>query len=250
MRIQRLLAAALLAGVAAPAFASDQPGTTADQWKEEFSAASTVSGVNDAGNMPAFANLTRGAGPLNRITGQFVLTEDADMYCIYITNPTSFSATTTGTGNSSDTNLALFTTAGVALTFNDNVSTTSTRSTITGVNVPTAGLYFLAISRNDVGFGNAKYTRPADFLGDRIFPGLNQGIAGGGTADPLRVGEYAPLVPGTVIAGWDAGAGGFPLFNANYSIVLTGAEYHMLPAPSAAALMGLGGLVGLRRRRR
>jgi uncharacterized protein (TIGR03382 family) len=244
MTRRNLLSAALITMAGAPAFASDQNGTTYDQWKEELTNPDPVlHGNPDAGDMPATANLTRGEGGLNKITGQFVRTDDADMYCIRILDPMTFSATTTGAGNSSDTNLALFTLSGVGITFNDNATSSTTRSTITGQFVPSPGLYMLVISRNDVGFGGATFTRPLNSLGDLIFPGPAQGVNG-----TPRVGEFQPTVAGDALAGWETAAG-FQLFNATYSIALTGADYHMLPAPGTAALLGLGGLVGLRRRR-
>lgn len=243
MNRQTILSAAFAIAAAAPAFASDQNGTTYDQWKEEHTSLDTLHGTTDAGDMPATANLTRGAGGLNKITGQFVRTDDADMYCINILNPAAFSATTVG-GTSADTNLSLFTLSGVALAFNDNTSTSVRQSTLTGLFVPAPGLYLLAVSRNDVGFGAATYTRPLDSLGNLIFDGPPQGSTVGN-----RVGEFAPLVPGTSIAGWET-ASGFQLFNTNYNIFLTGADYHLVPAPGSMALLGLSGLAGLRRRRR
>jgi MYXO-CTERM domain-containing protein len=35
----------------------------------------------------------------------------------------------------------------------------------------------------------------------------------------------------------------------NYTIALTGAEFHTVPSPGAAAVLGLGGLPAARRRR-
>lgn len=70
--------------------------------------------------------------------------------------------------------------------------------------------------------------------------------------DPLfpdRRANLLPLVPGTVLAGWEVQPEGSPLgFNLNYNISLTGATYS-IPAPASIGLFGLGALGALRRRR-
>lgn len=231
----------LLAMLGAPAaMASDQPGALASQWFEEFSGGADH--ATDAGNMIASANLTRGEGPLTEIRGSLVNTRDVDVFCIQITNPASFSAVVPGTGGTQDTNLMLFNPAGNGIAFNDNnpngIGVGSALSSTFTANL-TPGLYFLAINRNDVsGFGS-NFDYPLSTNNTQMF------------APALRTDEVGPVNAADVLGGWSfQPAPGFGnLFNYNYTITLTGAGFHQLPAPGALALLGLGGIVAGRRRR-
>lgn len=238
MRGIRLIALAGLAFVPASiALASDQPGTTADQWKEELSGVTAVEHTTDAGKFPSEANLTRGGGPLNRITGQLVRLRDVDMYCIAITDPTAFSATTSGTN---DTNLALFNLDGTGIAFNDNDPTGGNDSRLTNLFTASLppGLYFLAINRNDA-FGPGVFNYPLSGTSPMFH-----------TLPPtVRNVEYGPNNPLAPLTSWNYNSTGFEPFNYTYTITLTGAGYHQLPAPGAALLLGLGGLCAARRRR-
>lgn len=237
MRGMRLFIMAGLALGPAAAYASDQGGTTPDQWKEEFSGG--INGATDAGQTLPTANLTRGAGPLNRITGTFQFTRDVDMYCIYISDPANFSA---GFSGGTDTNLALFDTLGRGIAFNDNNPAGGNAGKLS--NAFTAalapGLFYLAANRND-SFGGI-YNYPLDAGNNPIFNAL-------GNPPPNRNVEYGPNNPAATLDHYSYQITGFEGFNSNYTINLTGASYHQLPAPSAAALLGLGGLMAARRRR-
>ncbi len=245
-RVLALLGAAL---AASPALASDQPGAAGDQWKEEASATINNYHTGDAGQFPSDANLTRGAGPLNRITGSLQHTPDVDMFCINITDPQSFSATVLG-GFGQDPYLALFTVNGVGVAFNDNTPDgnptpgTINGSKLTSQFVTAPGLYFLAIGRSD----GSKYFRPVGASG-LMFPGPAQGDAVGGAGTERNL-EFAPTTPGDTLTGYEAPALGFDIFNFGYTITLTGTSYHQAPSPAGAALLGMGGLMAARRRRR
>ena len=167
MNRMKLLPVATLLAAAATAFASDQPGTAADRWKEEFSAGTTVNGTTDAGHLIATANLTRGAGPLNTITGTATaaanVSLDADLYCIRITDPANFSAVVAG---GTDSMIALFDSAGHGIAFNDDRtdSLTSHGAMLTSLftsSLTPGGIYFIGIGRSN-GNQNAtiQYTRP------------------------------------------------------------------------------------------
>ncbi|MFZ2875748.1 MAG: DVUA0089 family protein [Phycisphaerales bacterium] len=174
--------------------------------------------------LPFTAQMTVGVGALTTITGSGNFPGDTvDAYCIHITSPTAFSASTVG-GTTQDTQLWLFRPDGTGVTFNDDAG--PLQSTITGAFVPGPGLYILAVSAYD--------TDPV--------------AAGGGALwldGPFGV-ERAPDGPaaGSPVAGWTGGPDLIP-----YRIALTGAEYCDVPAPGALALLGLGGLVAARRRR-
>lgn len=110
--------------------------------------------VGDAGDLPGTAQITVGSGALDFIGG-FIGNNpaadgnDKDMYCIYIADPSLFSATTVG-GSSLDTQLFLFNTGGFGVTFNDDHPGGGVlQSTIAGTFLPGPGHYYLAISRYD-----------------------------------------------------------------------------------------------------
>jgi hypothetical protein len=164
-------------------------------------------GGGDAGNLPETAQATGTTAcgsALPRIRGQ-VSAGDADMYAIYIENPTAFNATTVGS-SSGDTQLWLFDTNGNGVTFNDDSSGTF-QSTISGLNVPSAGIYYLAVSTFDhdaVDCNGAELWADTPFAVERAPDGSGSG----------RVGN------------WAGGSG-----SANYVVELQGA----CTAPRAAA---------------
>ncbi len=253
MNRMKLLPVAMLLAAAGPAFASDQLGTAADRWKEEHTAGSTVNGTIDAGHVIATANMTRGAGPLNTITGSCSaaanVSLDADLYCITITDPTNFSAVVAG---GTDSCLALFDSAGHGIVFNDNRtdSLTSNGALLTSLftsGLTPGGTYYLGIGRTN-GNTNAtiQYTRPLDAAGNLMFPG-DPGLQA--PDDLVRRAEYGPTSPTSVLTSWEAFAGSSLPFNFSYTITLTGAGYSTTPAPGAAGLLGLGALAAFRRRR-
>ncbi|HMN40776.1 MAG TPA: MYXO-CTERM sorting domain-containing protein [Phycisphaerales bacterium] len=241
-----LSVATLLAAAATPltALASDQPGTTADQWKEETSGATGINGSPDAGQILAHANLTRGAGPLNFLTGTLVNNRDVDLYCISISNPAAFSATSTA-DVAGYNGLWLFNSTGHAVAgYLGDGSMGHTIATIgagaaTGA---TPGLFYLAVTRSDFGFGSVDQF-PLSATNASLF----------NTATNSS-GPYGAMGPNPSVTDpldhWNANPSpGFDLFNTPYTITLTGAGYHTTPAPGACALLGLGGLALSRRRR-
>lgn len=180
--------------------------------------------TGDAGELPGTAQVTMGAGALVSITGDNSL-GDADMFAIMITDEASFSATTVGV-TGFDTQLFLFNSAGMGVTFNDD-SAASFQSTLTSTFVTSNGLYYIAIS------------------------GFDYDAASGGLEiwldTPFGV-ERAPDGPGAggAVDGWlDSGAGGV------YEIILTGAEYAAVPEPGTFIAIGIGlaGLALARRRK-
>jgi hypothetical protein len=102
---------------------------------------------DDAGNLPAIAQIPLGDGPLATITGDLSV-GDVDMYCIMVTDPATFGASTVG-GASWDTQLFVFTENGVGVTMNDDAS--GLQSTIGAFNTcqysTGPGTYYIAISR-------------------------------------------------------------------------------------------------------
>ncbi len=203
------------------ALAASAGVANAQFWPEVPDAPDTVPGQITVG--PGFV------APLTAIIGSGDFVGDTvDSYCIYITDPLAFSATTVGSATFFDSQLWLFGPGGIGVTFNDDASSSTFLSTITGAFVPGPGFYTIAISAYDT---------------DALNPAALEMWADG----PFTV-ERAPDGPGVPgpLAGWTVGTGDDLT---GYKIFLTGATFCVVPAPSAGALLVLGGLVGMRRRR-
>ncbi len=210
----RTAAIALFGLLAATGMASAQ------NWAEVGDAGEIVDGVQDV----------VGVGILNQITGS-VTALDADAFRIRISNPAAFSAAATGIQG--DTTLYLFNLDGTGIAKNDDISGTNFESLLPVGNALYAGLpagdYIIAIG----GFAYQPFSVAAPTL-------LSQAVF-----DPnVFTAVQAPQNAGPVLS-W-AQLATTPT-SGNYTITLTGAEF--IPAPGAAALLGLGGLLAARRRR-
>jgi hypothetical protein len=182
--------------------------------------------TGDAGQLVGTAQGTTGSGPLTAITGGVSSADRVDMFVITITNPLLFSASTVG-GATFDTQLFLFTLAGIGVAHSDDTAT-STQSTLTGQFVPAPGNYLLAISMYD--------RDPVSTSGAQLW-----------NDTPFNV-ERAPDGPaaGSPLANWGGGTGA----GGAYSIGLAGATFSTLvPAPGTVMLAGLAGLAMVTRRR-
>jgi len=186
----------------------------------------------NAGSTIAKADVTQGLGPLTDIFGALGnTTTGADMYEIYITNPTTFSAISTGNTKKPvvDPALYLFDAAGNGLFGNDNISGSNKQAdlpagTLTGLQ---PGLYFLLIAPS----GHL----PDDKHSNSIFGAIT------GTTGVLAGSGVLKNYGGTP-SGDDAGKG--------YDIQLTGATF-AVPEPATLGFTVLGiALVGWRSRRR
>jgi hypothetical protein len=186
--------------------------------------------VGDAGRDGVGAGQsTVGAGALTTINGSLSFTTDVDLYCIRITDEALFRAEVSAYAGD-DPMLYLFNADGTLQVYNDDYNT-SGLSTINSQGVFTNGIYFLGISN----FANIPLTASNAFMTTiNPWPGpdSNQWQSSGG-----------------VMASWNDNI--IFTFNATgaYSISMRGAEFHLVPAPGAAAMLGLGGLMASRRRR-
>lgn len=203
---------ALLAGAAVLALSGVAFG---DVWVEQ----------GDAGQLLGDAQHTVGSGTLDEIRG-FHDANDADLYCIRITDAGRFIATTTG-GTSLDTQLFLFDADGFGVTHDDDDPNGGLQSRLTGQFIPAPGIYYLAISTYNMD--------PSSSLGE-IW-----------NSSPFGV-ERQPDGPGAVgaLESWGSSGG----TAGEYSIFLEGASFCEVPAPGAFALLGLGGIAAAGRRRR
>ncbi len=177
----------------------------------------------DAGGKPASANVVYGLGTLTEIIGAFGVNQQssgADMYEIYISDPSTFSAMTVLPGNSPviDPALYLFSLNGTGIVGNDNISGVNTQSSIPAgtLSALQPGDYFLLITPS----GNL----PEDSGGNSIFGAITgqTGIFNG--SGILK--KY-----GGTPSNDDSGR--------NYDIDLTGAQF-VAPEPATMAFTGLG----------
>jgi hypothetical protein len=159
----------------------------------------------DAGDLPATAEIPTGADPFDWIEGNLGPSEsDVDMYCIAISDPALFAATTCG-NTSIDTKLMIFSTdTSLGLTYNDDdPGGCGLQSTVTGANLPGANQYWLAVCS----YNNMPQDAAAQNLWLPSPFGVERVPDGPGAANPL--------------AGWD-GNGFTP---GPYFIAMTGASF-------------------------
>jgi phosphate/sulfate permease len=200
--------------------------------------------TGDAGDLPATAQVTTTSlgplTPLTSITGQTTQTNeisDSDMYEVFITGTTAFTASTTAFvagANNFDDQIALFNAAGVGIATNDDAANGGDQSSLTvAATSLLAGDYYLLIS------GSGRYA--VDSSGNLIFPNFTDG-----TTDPS--GTYGPSSTNPI-----AGYTGNSNEAGSYVIAISGAQFAALvPEPSslAAIVAGAGGLALVLRRRR
>ncbi len=236
----------------ASAMASDQNGSAIDQWFEEDSGGyqfATNFGIPfddfDAGKRLSNANVTRGGGALNTITGFHAYWRDVDVYSISITDPSAFSATS----SRATTSLALFDMSGTGIVYNRSQSLFDQTPLIdsSGAAGLSAGMYFLAVISEEFAASPASVL-PLNAAGETIFNPTG------------AIGQFGPsAASGDNVLGeqddfdaagpWTQPDFSDTIFSFPYEVTMTGVGYKQLPAPGAAALFGLGGLVAARRRR-
>ncbi len=181
--------------------------------------------VGEAGqNGIGAAQMPVGAGLLTQINGSMGGANDVDLYGPFVIfDPVGFLADTRG-GASFDTQLFLFDAAGMGVVHNDDWG--GLQSAISGQAGFGPGQYYLGIS--------AFNADPRDGGGGAIF-----GFSNFPGPDPQ---QRMPNAGAGALATWTTSSS-----TGTYSIALRGVEF--VPAPSALSLLGLGGLLAMRRRR-
>ncbi len=153
----------------------------------------------DAGDLPETAQATP-SGALSGIRGTLT-PGDADMYAIYIPDPSTFSASTRCNALF-DTQLFLFDANGVGVSFNDDSPLGGLASTLDSSCIPGPGLYYLVVTAYD-----------------RDSTGCNGGEIWADTPyGAVRCPDGAE--PSSRIGGWTGSHG----VSATYIVELTGAE--------------------------
>jgi hypothetical protein len=169
----------------------------------------------DAGDLPSTAQVPAGSGTLPEIRGTLDA-GNADMYLIDICDINTFGATLVG-GATVDTQLFLFNTDGVGVTFNDDAVVVAGQSTITAQFVPAPGQYYIALSTYDndpVDFDTLELWLDQPFIGERAPDGPGAAGAvnswtGGGVAGAYRLQLQGVCYPG--------GGGGCPPCAADFN---------------------------------
>jgi hypothetical protein len=182
-------------------------------------------GQGDAGGLPGSANITVGSGVLTGIIGNLSdETEGADMYKIYISDPSTFSATTIGNGKSPIVNpaLFLFNASGTGLFADDNISGANSQASIPAGTLSSlgAGIYYIMIAPS----GHLPENGSTLLFGD-----ITNSTTLTDATSSLIIKKYFDSATAPDPA--DSGKG--------YEIVLTGAEF-AVPEPATMALIGLG----------
>ncbi|MEJ5384716.1 MAG: DVUA0089 family protein [Fimbriimonadales bacterium] len=146
--------------------------------------------VGDAGDLPESAQATP-SGALTGIRGT-LSAGDVDLYAIYITDPSSFSASTQCT-TFIDTALFLFDASGNPVSFNDDAPEGGLQSRLDGSCIPGAGLYYLAVSaydRDAADCNGAELWADTPFSSIRCADGAGSGRIGGWTGSHSASGTY------------------------------------------------------------
>ena len=197
--------------------------------------AQTWTKTGNPGNLPSTAQITLGTGSLDTIIGSLTTTSTAstasrpDLFQIYITGASAFSATTISFDTTIyDTQLFLFDSTGAGVYANDDTTDFAKGATLNPTGLLTPGLYFLGVSSYGAiprsGTGAAFDMFPNTFddtTGDVSFTGLKTPTAAG-----------ANSLTNWSLSGADVETG-------TYSISLTGTTY-AAPVPEASTLISFG----------
>lgn len=179
----------------------------------------------EAGESLGSAHVVVGSGALTQIIGVNYGPDDADLYAIWISNPASFSAVSTGgiSYGGGRPSLYLFDSAGYGVMGYVDWTNSGALLDNSGLIFTSPGLYYLAFTS-----GGASMKAPVDSVSNPIWTIVYNWILpanGPGAANPL--------------AGWSL----TPLFYSptEYTITLTGAAF--VPEPATLLVLLLGGLV-------
>lgn len=193
----------------------------------------------DAGQLLATAQEPLGNGPLRNIYGTITNGADVDLYRIYISNPTTFSASVTGTF---DSGLALFNSGGYGIYGNDDARLGDSNAGLPAGDPrgPQAvGWYYLGVfDINSTTPTSGNGVGPENFIAPNTAAPFTSIItaSGPGGASPLTGWAPPPDATGGAV-------------NEAYRLRLSGVSVVPEPETYAMLLAGLG-LVGAMARRR
>jgi hypothetical protein len=197
--------------------------------------------TGDAGQLVSTAQMPTGDDRLRNIYGTISTNNDVDLFRIYISNPTTFSAGVSSTSGNLDSGLILFNQGGYALYGNDDAMLGTRTSGLPAghLNGPQApGWYNLAI----FALGTPPVSGDGFTLDHYMFPNVSSPYTQILTA--TGPGGAAPLT------GW-AQLEDTVALNEEYCIRLSGVRVSPIPEPETYAMLLAGlGLMGTMIRRR
>ncbi|HVW65648.1 MAG TPA: DVUA0089 family protein [Nitrosospira sp.] len=199
--------------------------------------------VGDAGDLLGTAQEPMGDGSLRNIYGTISTNADVDLYRIFISDPTSFSASVTSTSGNFDSVLALFNGGGYGVYANDDARLGDRNAglpagSFLGPQAP--GWYYLAVFGLDTTPTSGNGFTPDHYIGPEVSAPFTQiiGASGPGGASPLT--GWAPVDSDDVAS-----------INEGYRLRLSGTMVSAVPEPETYAMLLAGlGLIGTMVRRR
>ena len=187
----------------------------------------TIDGGGDAGHFLGTAQVLNGVGAVTSITGTMPGPYDVDMYRISITNASTFSASSTAGLTYGGPLMYLFDLAGNGISgYKDATNTTG--ALISDTFVVSPGVYNLALS----GFSSPITVNDLDIWNPAGAANTERAPDGVDAGNPLD--DWGPSI--------------VPVSFDSYTITLTGAGH--VPEPASMAILALGGMGILRKRKR
>ena len=197
--------------------------------------------AGDAGQLVSTAQEPTGDGRLRNIYGTISTNNDVDLYRIYVSNPTTFSAAVNSVSGDLDSGLVLFNEAGYALYGNDDamLGTRNAGLPADHVNGPQApGWYNLAVFALGTPPVSGDGFTPEHYMFPNVSSPYTQILTatGPGGASPLT--------------GWTP-VDNMVTLNEEYRLRLAGVQVAPIPEPETYAMLLAGlGLIGTMVRRR
>lgn len=197
--------------------------------------------VGDAGQVLNTAQEPTGDGRLRNIYGTLSTNNDVDLYKLYISNPTTFSAAVNSTSGDLDSALVLFNEGGYALYGNDDAMLGTRDAGLLAGNPhgPQAeGWYNLAVIPLGTPPVSGGGFTPDHYMFPNVSSPYTQILTATGPGGASSLTGWAPLGDGTAI-------------NEEYRLRLSGVQVAVVPEPETYAMLLAGlGLIGTMVRRR
>lgn len=198
--------------------------------------------IGDAGQLVSTAQIPTGdEGRLRNIYGTISTNNDVDMYRLYISNPTTFSAAVNSTSGDLDSLLVLFNQGGYVIYGNDNAMLGSPDAGLPAghLNGPQApGWYNLAVLSLGTPPVSGNGFTPDHYIGPDVSPPFTQILTGTGPGGASPLTGWAQLEDTVTL-------------NEEYRIRLSGVTVSPVPEPETYAMLLAGlGLMGTMVRRR
>ena len=197
--------------------------------------------VGDAGQLVSTAQMPTGDDRLRNIYGTVSTNNDVDLYRIYISNPTTFSAAVNSTSGDLDSGLVLFNEGGYALYGNDDAMLGTRNAGLPADNPhgPQApGWYNLAVFALGTPPVSGDGFTPDHYMFPNVSSPYTQILTATGPGGASSLTGWAQLEDTVTI-------------NEEYRLRLSGVEVAPIPEPETYAMLLAGlGLIGTMVRRR